>query len=354
MTYYFGHALTGQGRKHLYKEMMEEATLVYVLQGAPTFQGSELLKELGYFYVKQGFEVEWFKHALLEDTVEAVYVRGCNRLFVWASEWGIEPTLLGTKHRVLSFYDCLAEEQLAVVGDKLAHAMKDRELYREKCITMLEIAKKLHDDWEVVTQSCMDWQALNNQVENLKSAVFQSITLNKTGIRTHRLLGTLTPRGAQNTVESITKNLARRLMIKGKPGTGKSSLMKGLADEANARGLDAQIVWCGLDAGSIDMVIIPELNFCIFDSTEPHVFEPQDDRLGDEIFDMGQHCSLSEDAEGKIEEIRVKYKAALQDAMGYATRYEEAENTIRQLMDRCLSTAVWREKTAPLFERLTK
>ncbi len=142
MTYYFGHALTGQGRKHLYKEMMEEATLVYVLQGAPTFKGSELLKELGYFYVKQGFEVEWFKHALLEDTVEAVYVRGCNRLFVWASEWGIEPTLLGTKHRVLSFYDCLAEEQLAVVGDKLANAMKDRELYREKCITMLEIAKK--------------------------------------------------------------------------------------------------------------------------------------------------------------------------------------------------------------------
>ncbi len=192
----------------------------------------------------------------------------------------------------------------------------------------------------------MDWQALNNQVENLKSAVFQSITLNKTGIRTHRLLGTLTPRGAQNTVESITKNLARRLMIKGKPGTGKSSLMKGLADEANARGLDAQIVWCGLDAGSIDMVIIPELNFCIFDSTEPHVFEPQDDRLGDEIFDMGQHCSLSDDAEGKIEEIRVKYKAALQDAMGYATRYEEAENTIRQLMDHCLSTAVWREKNS--------
>lgn len=352
VTYYFGHALTGQGRKHLYKEMMEEASLVYILQGAPTYKGAELLKELGYFYVKQGFSVEWFKHPLLEEIVEAVFIRECNYLFVWSSEWNLEPTLLGTKHRVISFYDCLEEEQLEIVGEQLATAMKERELWREKSICMLAIAKKLHDDWEVVTQSCMDWQALDEQITTLKSDIFQSMTLNKTGARTHRLLGTLTPTGAQNTVESMTKNLARRLMIKGKPGTGKSSLMKGLADEANARGLDAQIVWCGLDAGSVDMIIIPELNFCIFDSTDPHIFDPEEGRSGDAIFDMGQHCKLTEQAEAEIEEIRSSYKETMKNAMGYSVRYAEAEHTIRQLMDRCLSTSAWRDKTAPLFKRL--
>ena len=35
VTYYFGHALTGQGVKHLYKEMMEEAALVYFCKGLP-------------------------------------------------------------------------------------------------------------------------------------------------------------------------------------------------------------------------------------------------------------------------------------------------------------------------------
>ena len=63
----------------------------------------------------------------------------------------------------------------------------------------------------------MNWQALNEQVENLKTEVFQSIDLNKTGMRTHRLLGTLTPRGAENTVDSITKSITTRFMIKGKP-----------------------------------------------------------------------------------------------------------------------------------------
>ncbi|MFJ7920682.1 nucleotide kinase [Lysinibacillus fusiformis] len=354
VTYYFGHALTGQGVKHLYKEMMEEAELVYFLQGASTSKGSELLKELGYFYVKQGFAVEWFKHALLEEVVEAVYVKGCNRLYVWASEWDIEPTLLGTKHRVMSFYDCLEDAQLEKIGEQLANAVQERTAWRDKCIAKLNQAIKLHDNWEVVTQSCMNWQALNEQVENLKSEVFQSIVLNKTGERTHRLLGTLTPRGAENTVESITKNISTRLMIKGKPGTGKSSLMKGLADEANARGLDAQIVWCGLDAGSVDMVIIPELNFCIFDSTEPHIFNPQDGRLGDKIFDIGQHCALTEEAELAIAEVRACYKEAMQDAMGYSKRYAEAEYTVRRLLDHCLSASLWREKTASLFERLTK
>lgn len=334
--------------------MMEEAELVYFLQGASTSKGSELLKELGYFYVKQGFAVEWFKHALLEEVVEAVYVKGCNRLYVWASEWDIEPTLLGTKHRVMSFYDCLEDAQLEKVGEQLANAVQERTAWRDKCIAKLNHAIKLHDDWEVVTQSCMNWQALNEQVENLKSEVFQSIVLNKTGERTHRLLGTLTPRGAENTVESITKNISTRLMIKGKPGTGKSSFMKGLADEANARGLDAQIVWCGLDAGSVDMVIIPELNFCIFDSTEPHIFDPQDGRLGDKIFDIGQHCALTKEAELAIAEVRERYKEAMQDAMGYSKRYAEAEYTVRRLLDHCLSASLWREKTASLFERLTK
>ena len=116
-----------------------------------------------------------------------------------------------------------------------------------KRLFLLENAKKLHDDWEVVTQSCMDWQALDEQISSLKSDVFQSMTLNKTSSRTHRLLGTLTPIGAQNTVESMTKSLTRRLMIKGKPGTGKSSLMKNLADEASARGLRYTncLVWAG-------------------------------------------------------------------------------------------------------------
>lgn len=354
VTYYFGHALTGQGVKHLYKELMEEAELVYFLQGAPTFKGSELLKELGYFYVKQGFSVEWFKHALLEDAVEAVYIKGCNRLFVWASEWALEPTLLGTKHRVLSFYDCLEAEQLEKAGERLAIAMQERLSWREKCIATLNHAIKLHDEWEIITQSCMNWQALDEQVASLKTELFQAITLNKAGTRTHRLLGTLTPRGAENTVDSITKNITTRLMIKGKPGTGKSSLMKDLANEANARGLDAQIIWCGLDAGSVDMVIIPELNFCIFDSTEPHVFDPQDGRLGDRIFDIGQHCMLSKKAETDIEAVRAQYKEAMQDAMGYAKRYAEAEYTVRELLDHCLSTSLWREKTAPLFERVTK
>lgn len=332
---------------------MEEASIVYFLQGAPSSKGSELLKELGYFYVKQGCSIEWFKNPLFENEVEAAFVKGPNILYLWTTEWGIEPTLLGTKHRVLSFYDCLEEDQLKSVSEELATAVKERELWREKCIAMMEIALKLHDDWEVVTQSCMDWDGLNEQLADLKTRLFQSISLNKKATRTHRILGTLTPNGAQNTVDSMTRNLDYRLMIKGEPGTGKSSIMKSVADEANARGLDAQLVWCGMDANSVDMVIIPELKLCVFDSTDPHIFNPEKERSGDEIFNMGQHCILTETAEQQIEPIFLAYKEAIQNAIGYAARFAEAEGKLRSLIDQTISPAAWREKVAPLFQRLT-
>lgn len=67
---------------------------------------------------------------------------------------------------------------------------------------------------------------------------------------------------------------------------------------------------------------------------------------------MAQHCKLTDEAEAEIDAIRASYKEAMQNAMGYAVRYAEAEQTIRQLMDSCISTSAWREKIAPLFQKL--
>ncbi|UZM99937.1 hypothetical protein OL548_08260 [Lysinibacillus sp. MHQ-1] len=83
-------------------------------------------------------------------------------------------------------------------------------------------------------------------------------------------------------------------------------------------------------------------------------FNPQDGRLGDKIFDIGQHCALTEEAELAIEEVRACYKEAMQDAMGYSKRYAEAEYTVRRLLDNCLSASLWREKNSVIIRKINK
>ena len=271
ITHFFGQAMTGQGIKNVYKDVMNEAKAVYLLKGAHGFKVSELLQKLGSYYHGKGADIEYFHDPLFEDTIEAIFIKAPHCILILqATNPAIEPGVLGTRDHVISLYDCVDEQKLTSTIE-LASLNKSKRIVYDKCFAALSKAIQIHDDWEVETRRNMNWLGLNQQFAELSEHLFSNTKLNKSAELTHRLLGTLTPAGPRDTVQSITQNLEKRLFIKGYPGTGKSSMMKKFANEALSRGYDVQLVWCGLDSNSIDMVILPELMFCIFDSTEPHV-----------------------------------------------------------------------------------
>ena len=63
-------------------------------------------------------------------------------------------------------------------------------------------------------------------------------------------------------------------IIKGGPGTGKSSFMRRIKAAAEERGLDTETVLCSGDPDSLDALYIPALAQAWVDGTAPHVREP--------------------------------------------------------------------------------
>ena len=64
-------------------------------------------------------------------------------------------------------------------------------------------------------------------------------------------------------------------IIKGGPGTGKSTLMKKVDLECQRRGLATEKVYCSSDPDSLDGIIVPDLGISICDGTPPHTIEPK-------------------------------------------------------------------------------
>lgn len=342
--------MTGQGIKNLYKDLMNEAQAVYLLKGAHGFKVSKLLKNIGDYYVKKGASIEYYHDPLFEDTVEGIFIQAPHRILILqATNPSVEPTVLGGRDHVISLYDCLDEEQLSS-NEALLSLNERKQTYYNQCFAALSKAIHIHDDWEVETRKYMNWSRLDQQFAELTNQLFGENKLDKSGQLTHRLLGTLTPAGARDTVQSITQNLEKRLFIKGYPGTGKSSMMKRLANEAQSRGFDVQLVWCGLDSNSIDMVILPELKFCIFDSTEPHVYFPDENRPGDEIFDIAQHCHPTEVELKNINELVAQYKATMLEAKHFAKQYADEERKVREAVDAALNVDEFNKRTVQLFD----
>ena len=76
-------------------------------------------------------------------------------------------------------------------------------------------------------------------------------------------------------------------IIKGGPGTGKSSFMKKIADEMEAKDIECERIYCSSDPDSLDGIIFPSLRVSIADGTSPHMIDPDYPGASGEILNFG-------------------------------------------------------------------
>ena len=76
-------------------------------------------------------------------------------------------------------------------------------------------------------------------------------------------------------------------IIKGGPGTGKSSFMKFVAKSALEKGIKTEIFPCSSDPDSLDAVIFPNKKIVIMDGTSPHTVDPLYPGVCEQILNFG-------------------------------------------------------------------
>ena len=77
-------------------------------------------------------------------------------------------------------------------------------------------------------------------------------------------------------------------VIKGGPGTGKSSLMKKIAEISEEKRYFCERIFCSSDPDSLDGVVIPALKVSIADGTSPHIIEPKYPGVSEKIINLGE------------------------------------------------------------------
>lgn len=178
--------------------------------------------------------------------------------------------------------------------------------------------KTIHDEWEGIYIENMDYRRLEAYEEGVINELIKDVA-DKSGTQnTHRFFGASTPDGSVNYIDNLTENLSARYFIKGRPGTGKSTFLKRLVKCANEKGFDTEIYYCSFDKDSLDMVIVPKLSFCVFDSTAPHEMFPKCDR--DKILDFYKESGLlgtDEKYSDALSDVGKRYGHRVAEGMAY-------------------------------------
>ena len=124
-------------------------------------------------------------------------------------------------------------------------------------------------------------------------------------------------------------------ILKGGPGTGKSTFMRHLGASFRDRGYDVELWQCSSDDDSLDGLLIPALKTAIIDGTAPHTMDPVYPGVRETILNFGDYWkgnALSQDGDAIINLID-RISASFQEAYGHlreAGEYDKKLLTLRQ------------------------
>lgn len=357
IIHYFAGGNTARGFYSLYDECLKGLERIFILKGGPGTGKSTLIKDIGSKWVEKGYDIEYLHCSSDNKSVDGVIIPSLKVGIVdGTAPHVIEPKVPGAIEEYVNLGEAWSSEKLASKKESIITLNHQVNTAFQNAYATFAEALKIHDDWEKIYFDNMDFEKANRLTEKLTQSFFRNTALNKKAEVKHRFLGAATPDGAVDYVPNLTEGLKTRYFIKGRPGSGKSTMLKKLAAEGEARGLDVEIYHCGFDPHSIDMVIFRELGIAIFDSTAPHEYFPS--REGDEIIELygtvidGMTDDLFAD---KIAPLATSYKEKMKKAISYLAEAkalrDQLEKVYIEAMDFSIVTA-HKEKIDAEIERL--
>lgn len=238
------------------------------------------------------------------------------------------------------------DKQLAILGNRECP-------FTNQAYDLFKKGLHIHDELEQVFIKEMDFE----KADDLAKKYIDELLPNQENDSRdpyiyRRLFGTNTMDGIVNEVPNLTSELDMIYHIKGRAGTGKSTFMKRIVNACLERGLDLELYHCSFDPNSIDMVLVPELSFCLFDSTDPHAFEPLDNNK-EKVIDLYEETvtpGTDERYAEEIDNLTKQYKSYMKK--GIAALQMEGAEIVTQDMKRPFNQTEIQERVNNLQVKL--
>lgn len=308
---FFISSHSSRGFVSFYDENYASLSTKIVLTGWPQQQATQLLEAIESAALKKEVPVWKILHSL-DASIEGIILPQQTAGIFFSRPWD----------------NALSD------GTALTAAYQPVRQYLEEAHHHFAAALPIHDQWEAIYIQNMDYQALDQLTEKTVSSLLSKGAGGESGTNRMRFLGAATKDGSVDVIDEITSGLEKRIFIKGRPGTGKSTFLKKLRAAANESGWDTEEYRCAFDPNSADMVVIRKMGLCFFDSTAPHEHFPS--RPGDEILDIYEAAvapGTDERYESELKKIAADYKNEIRQATAALHSAYEAWNHVTQTAD---------------------
>ena len=352
--HYFACANSAKGYINLFHSNLAPLDKVYILKGGPGKGMSELMRKIAKTLEEHNEIVEYIHNPSDPDALDGVIFPKLNVGIVdGTAPHVIEPKVPGAIEEYVNLGVSWNTEALAGYKDHILELMVRMQQYHEKAYTEFKEGLKVHDEWEKVYIQNMDLSRADELTTEVTKSLLPTTQFKKQSLVKHRFFGGSTPKGPMDFVENITSDITTRYFIKGRPGSGKSTMMKKILRTAEAQGLDTEVYHCGFDPESLDMLLFPELSLCIFDSTAPHEYYPS--REGDKVIDMYTEIikqGTDEQYKKELAEIQIRYKSHIKAGTSHLADAKTHLEELNHIYDKATNFSVVDRIGKELYQKI--
>ena len=291
IKHYFACGNTAKGFQNYFCSNLKNLEKIYILKGGPGTGKSSLMKKIGNAVIVKGVPVEYIHCSSDPNSLDGIIIRSIGIAIVdGTAPHIIEPTAPGALEEYINLGVAWDVDALAASKKEILYLQSEISSCYPKAYDCFAKGLKIHDEWEKIYIDHMDFNKTNHFTEQVIQTLLTNTHFNKSSTVMHRFFGGSGPQGFVDYVEELIAPIKNRYFIKGRPGSGKSTMLKKILASAQTRGIDTEVYHCSFDPDSLDMLIMPEINVCIFDSTAPHEYYPS--RPNDVILDMYKELKL--------------------------------------------------------------
>jgi len=322
---YFTEANSALGFYDLQQQNLVGIKVIYHLDSPSKQLISDLLQSLSKSTVLETCDIEYIYSPFDIQLLAGLVIRDRSLAFVSGKEM-----IAGSQ--VIDLSPLLESSHLKKNKEELTLLLEDLDDCYKAQARHFGLAIDVHDQWEKIYIDAIDFKKANAYRRLVLEKLFSDVKpLEKEPTIARRFFGASTGDGLVDFVPDLTDGL-KRYLIKGRPGSGKSTLMKAVVKESWKLGYDTDIYHCSLDPKSLDMVVMPELHFCIFDATAPHEYEPTFET--DEVFDTYEafiHPEVDQRFAHALAEIESRYKTEIKSGLTALKKAEALHKEIEAI-----------------------
>lgn len=269
---------TPQGFYSFYDNIVApDANKIFLIKGGPGVGKSTLMRKIALELLGKGYDVEFLRCSSDPSSLDGVYFPTLDiALIDGTAPHIVEPKNPGAVDEIIhlgEYWDenKLRENKQYVLEDNIKIAK-----YFKIAYSYLQEAKLIHDRIESYYTDSVNFALVNRKIDEVGRDIFLNNLFNseqdKLARQRHMFITAITPEGFVSETADLLNNIETLYVLKGEPGTGKSTLCSRIATLAQQKGFATELYHCPIDPEKLDALLIPELKTAIINGTTPHSY----------------------------------------------------------------------------------